>query len=99
MEKLSEQEIQEQLATVPKWKLSEEKWIERKYRFQEYLNGIEFVQMVANLSEKANHHPFISIDYKLVTLKITSWQAKGLTALDFDLAKKYDELFLQIKKG
>ncbi|OIK11342.1 pterin-4-alpha-carbinolamine dehydratase [Bacillus sp. MUM 116] len=98
MEKLTEEEIHERLAIVPSWKLTETKWIERKYRFSEYLNGVEFVQQVANLSEKVNHHPFISIDYKLVTLKITSWHAKGLTALDFDLAKKYDDLFLQIKR-
>ena len=64
----------------------------------DYLKGIEFVIQVANLSEQANHHPFISIDYKMVTLRISSWNAKGLTALDFDLAKKYDEFYLQIKK-
>ncbi|MBI0578925.1 4a-hydroxytetrahydrobiopterin dehydratase [Neobacillus cucumis] len=98
MQKLTDQEIQEKLTTVPSWMLTDTKWIERKYRFNEYLNGMEFVQQVADLSEKANHHPFISIDYKMVTLKITSWHAKGLTALDFDLAKKYDEFFLQIKR-
>ncbi|HEY2420672.1 MAG TPA: 4a-hydroxytetrahydrobiopterin dehydratase [Neobacillus sp.] len=98
MGKLTESEIQEKLTTIPKWKLTEEKWIERKFRFLEYLNGVGFVQQVANLSEKSNHHPFISIDYKLVTIKLTSWHAKGLTALDFDLANKYDELFLQVKK-
>ncbi|WP_342431426.1 4a-hydroxytetrahydrobiopterin dehydratase [Neobacillus sp. FSL H8-0543] len=98
MEKLTPMEVQEKLPGIPNWKLTDEKWIERKYRFLDYLNGIEFVQQVANLSEKANHHPFISIDYKLVTLRISSWNAKGLTALDFVLAKKYDELYLQIKK-
>jgi 4a-hydroxytetrahydrobiopterin dehydratase len=98
MKKLSGTEIQEKLTTIPNWKLTDEKWIERKYRFLDYLNGIDFVQHVAKLSEKSNHHPFISIDYKVVTLKITSWNAKGLTTLDFDLAGKYDELYLQIKK-
>jgi 4a-hydroxytetrahydrobiopterin dehydratase len=98
LEKLTEAEIQEKLTTTPNWKLTDEKWVERKYRFSAFLNGIEFVQSVANLSEEVNHHPFIAIDYKLVTLKLTSWHAKGLTALDFDLAKQYDELFLQIKK-
>jgi 4a-hydroxytetrahydrobiopterin dehydratase len=98
LEKLTESEIQEKLLTVPKWKLTDEKWIERKYRFLDYLNGIDFVQQVANLSEKSNHHPFISIDYKVVTLKITSWNAKGLTALDFKLVNKYDELYVKIKK-
>lgn len=97
MEKLTELEIQEELATVANWKLTNEKWIERKYRFQDYLTGIKFVQDVATLSENTKHHPFISIDYKLVTLKLTSWHAKGLTALDFELAGKYDDLYLQIK--
>jgi 4a-hydroxytetrahydrobiopterin dehydratase len=98
MEKLTEAEIAEKLKTVANWKITEEKWIERKYRFPEYLNGIKFVQKVAELSERMNHHPFISIDYKLVTLKITSWHAKGLTGLDFDLAKKSDELYLSVKR-
>lgn len=97
MEKLSPAEIQERLTTVPDWKLTDEKWIERKYRFREFLKGIDFVHMVAQISENANHHPFISIDYKVVTLKISSWNAKGLTALDFDLAKKYDHFYLQIR--
>jgi 4a-hydroxytetrahydrobiopterin dehydratase len=98
MEKLSLSEIQQKLTTVPNWRITEEKWIERKFRFVEYLNGLEFVQRVAELSEKINHHPFISIDYKLVTLKITSWHAKGLTELDFELAKKYDAIYLAIKE-
>lgn len=98
MEKLNPSEVTEKLSTVPNWKLTDEKWIERKYRFRDYLNGIDFVQHVANLSEKANHHPFISIDYKVVTLRISSWNAKGLTSLDFELAQKYDEFYIQIKK-
>jgi 4a-hydroxytetrahydrobiopterin dehydratase len=98
LERLSEEEIQERLKSVPNWKLTDEKWIERKYRFTDYLNGIEFVQQVANLSEQVQHHPFISIDYKLITLRISSWRAKGLTALDFDLAEKYDQLYLDVKK-
>ena len=98
MDKLSEAVIQEKLAEHPDWKLVDGKWIQRKYRFKDYLNGIEFVQNVAQLSEKMNHHPFISIDYKLISIKITSWRARGLTALDFTLAEKYDELYLQIKK-
>ena len=98
VEKLTDAEVQKKLSENPNWKLTEEKWIVRKYRFQDYLNGIEFVQNVAQFSEKMNHHPYISIDYKLISIKITSWRAKGLTELDFTFAKKYDEMYLQIKK-
>ncbi|MET3697485.1 pterin-4-alpha-carbinolamine dehydratase [Bacillus oleivorans] len=99
MERLNQSAIEARLSENPNWKLSDDKWIERKYRFKEYLNGVEFVQLVANLSEEANHHPFISIDYKLITVKITSWRAKGLTDLDFELAKKYDELYKKVNKN
>ncbi len=97
MEKLTPSEVQEKLSPIPNWRLTDEKWIERKYRFRDYLKGIDFVQQVANLSEQVNHHPFISIDYKVVTIRISSWNARGLTALDFELALKYDEFFEQMK--
>ncbi|WP_096199778.1 4a-hydroxytetrahydrobiopterin dehydratase [Bacillus sp. FJAT-45350] len=93
MEKLNEQEVEKLLGELEGWTLVDEKWIERKYRFQDYLAGIDFVQRVGQLSEEENHHPFISIDYKLVRIKLTSWNAKGLTELDFTLANKYNELY------
>lgn len=99
MERLNDAEVQEKLVGIADWKLTDEKWIERKYRFLDFLNGVEFVQSVANLSEEVNHHPFIAIDYKVVTLKLSSWNAKGLTLLDFELAEKFDVLYSQIKKG
>lgn len=98
MGKLTESEIKEKLNENPAWKRTEGKWITRKYRFQDYLNGIEFVQAIAQLSEQVNHHPFISIDYKLVTLKLSSWHANGLTELDFEMARQYEDLYKKIKK-
>jgi 4a-hydroxytetrahydrobiopterin dehydratase len=97
LDKITPSEVQEKLSSVPDWRLADEKWIERKYRFRDYLKGIDFVQQIANLSEQVNHHPFISIDYKVVTVRISSWNARGLTALDFDLATKYDEFYLRLK--
>lgn len=44
-------------------------------------------------SEEVQHHPLISIDYKLITVKLSSWKAKGLTDLDFQLAADYDRLY------
>ncbi|SFA52920.1 pterin-4-alpha-carbinolamine dehydratase [Parageobacillus thermantarcticus] len=95
--RLTEEEVQSLLRGMEGWELVEERWIAKKYRFQDYLRGIEFVRQIAAISEEANHHPFISIDYKLITVKISSWRAKGLTKLDFELAKKYDEVYERIK--
>ncbi|MCL6574125.1 MAG: 4a-hydroxytetrahydrobiopterin dehydratase [Bacillus sp. (in: Bacteria)] len=92
MNKLSEAEITEAVSELTGWKL-EGKFIVKKYRFQEFLKGVAFVNEIAQLSEEKNHHPFIAIDYKLVTLKITSWNAGGLTNLDITLAENYDSIY------
>ncbi|PLS02591.1 4a-hydroxytetrahydrobiopterin dehydratase [Neobacillus cucumis] len=90
--KLSLTEIDQALAELTGWKL-DGKFIDKKYRFREFLSGVAFVNEIAQLSEEKNHHPFIAIDYKLVTLRLTSWNAGGLTDLDVALAKVYDEIY------
>ncbi|MEH7332651.1 4a-hydroxytetrahydrobiopterin dehydratase [Neobacillus drentensis] len=93
--RLDETEINESVAGLTGWKL-EGKFIVKKYRFQEFLKGVTFVNEIASLSEEKNHHPFIAIDYKLVTLRLTSWNAGGLTDLDVALARNYDEIYGKI---
>jgi 4a-hydroxytetrahydrobiopterin dehydratase len=91
--RLSEEEIETKLKQLNGWKRPDEKWIEKRYRFREFMKGIHFVNQVANIAEEMNHHPLISIDYKLVTLRLTSWNARGLTDLDFQSAQLYDEAY------
>lgn len=52
MKRLSEEEIARQLSTLSDWKRKDSKWIERRYRFKEYLDGIAFVNKIASLAEK-----------------------------------------------
>ncbi|OHX41604.1 4a-hydroxytetrahydrobiopterin dehydratase [Cytobacillus oceanisediminis] len=94
MKRLSEEEIARQLSTLSDWKRKDSKWIERCYRFKEYLDGIAFVNKIASLAEKENHHPFITIQYKMVIISLTSWSENGLTGLDFKLARQIDDLYL-----
>ncbi|MBS4192796.1 4a-hydroxytetrahydrobiopterin dehydratase [Bacillus sp. FJAT-49705] len=92
MTRLSEEEVSLQLASLPKWKRIDSKWIERRYRFKEFLDGIAFVNQIASLAEKENHHPFINIQYKMVIVSLTSWSENGLTELDFKLAREIEDL-------
>ncbi|ETI67825.1 4a-hydroxytetrahydrobiopterin dehydratase [Neobacillus vireti] len=90
--RLSDAEITTAVAELTGWKL-DGKFIVKKYRFREFLKGVAFVNEIAALSEEKNHHPFIAIDYKMVTLRLTSWNAGGLTDLDVALAKNYDTIY------
>jgi 4a-hydroxytetrahydrobiopterin dehydratase len=99
MVRLSEAKIEEELQTLTDWKRLDEKWIARKYHFKNFLAGVKFVNHVAEYAEKdKHHHPFIAIDYKKVTLKMSSWQEKGITALDIEMANHFDELYEQAEK-
>ncbi len=93
MERLSDEQIEIELENLANWKLVDEKWIRRRYKFKDYLNGVEFVRKVAEYAEGKSHHPNIAIDYKVVTLKISSWEMRGLTDLDFEMAQHFDELY------
>ncbi|MBN6187474.1 4a-hydroxytetrahydrobiopterin dehydratase [Aneurinibacillus sp. BA2021] len=94
--KLTEAQIAEQLASLTGWSRKDEKWMERKYRFKEFLQGIEFVNAVAHRAEQMVHHPMIAIDYKLVTLRLTTWNEGGLTELDMKSAREFDALYKKI---
>jgi 4a-hydroxytetrahydrobiopterin dehydratase len=91
--KLPEERIVELLNRAEGWNREDAKWIVKKYRFKEFLRGVEFVNEVAQIAERLNHHPMIAIDYKMVTLRLTTWSAGGLTELDFTSAAEYDQAF------
>lgn len=86
---LGDGDIVRELATIPDWK-RDGKQIARRYDFRAFLTAVEFVNRVAVIAESRNHHPFIAIDYKHVTLRLTTWHAGGLTAQDFDEARSFD---------
>ena len=66
--------------------------ITKTIEFSSNLDGIDFVNEVANLSEQENHHPDITIGYCKVTISLTTHDAGSLTEKDFKLAKLIDDL-------
>jgi len=55
------------------------------------MDGIKFVNMVAGVAERAEHHPDIHIRWTTVTLMIQTHDEGGITELDLDLARKIEE--------
>ncbi len=67
--------------------------ITREYTFANFAEAIAFVNRVAKAAEEANHHPDILLHgYKRVRLDLTNHSAGGLTAVDFELAARFDGL-------
>ena len=52
------------------------------------------VNSIGHLAEAAWHHPDLQISYAFVEVKLMNHAKKGITQLDFDLAKKIDDFIL-----
>ncbi|WP_239618923.1 4a-hydroxytetrahydrobiopterin dehydratase [Cohnella mopanensis] len=90
---LTEAELEAALLELTDWKIEDDgKWLARKRLFPTFMEAIAFVNKVAAVAEDDNHHPFIGIDYRRVTIRLTTWHSGGLTALDLGSAKAYDRL-------
>ncbi|AOZ94677.1 4a-hydroxytetrahydrobiopterin dehydratase [Paenibacillus crassostreae] len=87
------EEVDVHLSQLTGWSLVNERFIERRFTFSSFMRGISFVDKVATISEAFNHHPLITIDYKTVILRLTSWDAGYLTEIDIKEAKQYNEVF------
>ena len=83
--------IRTALATVPRWR-KRRAVIRRTFEFADFAAAMKFVNAVARLAEKAGHHPDIEIRWNRVTLVLTTHDAGGLTAKDFELAARLDRL-------
>ena len=86
MEKISELLIQ-----LNSWELVDGK-LQKKFRFRDFREGMEFANSVAKIAEEENHHPDILIRYGSVSLTLFTHFLKGLTENDFIVAAKIDEL-------
>ena len=66
--------------------------ITKTFEFNSYLDGTDFVNLVANVAEQENHHPDILIGYCKVTISLTTHDAGKITEKDYKLAKLIDDL-------
>lgn len=86
---LSEGEIKERLKSLQGWQMKGNEII-KTYNHKDFIDAVSFVNKVAILAEKANHHPDILIKYNKVTLTLSTHSEGGITDKDFNLARKID---------
>jgi 4a-hydroxytetrahydrobiopterin dehydratase len=92
MAKLTAQAIEQQLQTLPGWELNDGA-ISKLFRFNEFLEGIDFVNRVSRIAEAADHHPDIHINYTRVTFVCSTHSEGGVTDKDISLAREIEEAF------
>jgi 4a-hydroxytetrahydrobiopterin dehydratase len=88
---MSDAEIEEGLMSLEGWERKGNE-IVKVYRNKNFVESVGFVNKIAILAEKADHHPDILIQYRNVTLTLSTHSQGGLTEKDFKLAGEIDAL-------
>jgi 4a-hydroxytetrahydrobiopterin dehydratase len=83
----------EKLNELNGWNLNEkENALEKEFQFKSYLKNIAFVNAIAWIANKENHHPELVIKYNSCKVILTTHDISGLSQKDFDMAKIIDLL-------
>lgn len=89
--KVTEEEMAELLPQVPGWSVVERKGIptlERLFRFETFVEALNFTQRVGEIAEDEGHHPAILTEWGKVTVSWWTHKIRGLHRNDFIMAAK-----------
>jgi 4a-hydroxytetrahydrobiopterin dehydratase len=73
------------------WELKDGK-IVKSFQFTSFMDAIEFVNEIARVAERFDHHPIITINWKTVKLSLKSFDVDAITKRDIGLAKEIEKV-------
>lgn len=88
---LSTEELNARLRNLDGWSVSG-KAIAKTFAFAGFGEAVRFVNQVAALAEKRDHHPDIDVRYDKVNVSLSTHSAGGVTDQDTELAAAIEEL-------
>ena len=90
------EEAREMQAQVPQWELTPDGlalW--RLFSFSNHYEVMAFVNAVAWISHREDHHPETRVGYSTCRVEYTTHAVEGLTENDFICAAKVDQLIAE----
>ena len=91
--KLGEARLAELLPQIPGWELSEGgQALLRTFRFKDYYATMAFVNAVAWIAHREDHHPDLDVSYSRCTVRFNTHDVGGISVSDFHCAAAVDAL-------
>jgi len=91
MSVLSIEQIQDELSNLDGW-VFKNNAITKSYSFDSYMDGIGFVNRLAEKAEEVNHHPDMQVGWCRVSVAFTSHDKGGVTAICIAMAKATEKI-------
>ena len=91
-EAMEDAAVRAQLVELPEWD-SDGKRIKRAYKFTNYWDAIAFVNAIAYVIHREDHHPELVIGYDKVEVRFDTHSVGGISMNDFICAAKCDAAY------
>ena len=93
--RLAFEDVQNYLNNLPGWTLMDNGQAVRKtFKFDDYYRTMAFVNALAFIANRENHHPDLGVHYDRVEVRFSTHDVGGLSENDFICAAKVDLLLL-----
>ena len=91
--KLLQARVRELLPEIPGWELVEDGHaLSKTFKFDDYYRTIAFVNALAFIANREDHHPDLSVHYDRCVVRYSTHDVGGLSENDFICAAKADAL-------
>jgi 4a-hydroxytetrahydrobiopterin dehydratase len=87
---LDDEEIEQRLDELGDWDREGDE-MTKVFEWDDFMGAVRFVNDVAKLAERYDHHPDIDIRYNKVRLTLSTHSEGGLTSIDFDMANEIEQ--------
>ncbi len=91
MTRLSDSDLSVALKSLDGWSAAGGE-IRKTFAFKNFVESIAFVNRLADVAEKAQHHPDIDIRFNKVRIGLTTHDEGGISDKDTALAAQIDSL-------
>jgi len=92
---LSRERIDDHLAALEGWRLTADgSGIEKVFRFPDFFHTMAFVNAVASIAHREDHHPDMEVHYDRCHIHYSTHDVGGLSLNDFICAARVDDLQL-----
>lgn len=90
--KLTPAELELFLPELEGWQLEAGQRIVRRFEFRNFHETMEFVNALAWIAHREDHHPDLEVSYKACVVRFSTHDVGGLSENDFICAAKIDAL-------
>jgi len=93
VDSIERENAEQMLLDIPGWELSDDgKMINRRFEFRGFLSTMSFINAMAWMVNRENHHPDFSAGYNYCLVGFTTHAIDGLSENDFICAAKLNTL-------